>query len=168
MNPTFWPVKYSDPLNRSTMGLMEEPGPGRDDQLKSEIWEALYGFFLDEHERHLESVAELGVSPGDLKALMRLVPGRREPMRALADMWRCDASTVTWIVDRLEKQGLVERKAHQTDRRVKVVVLTEQGRELRTRLLDRFYRPPEVLSQLSHSDLKTLHRLAERLRPGTT
>ena len=148
------------------MTVMEERGPGQDEQLRSEIWKALYDFFLDEHERHLESVvADLGVSPGDLKALMRLVPDRREPMRALADMWRCDASTVTWIVDRLEKQGLVERQAHETDRRVKVVVLSDRGRRLRTRLLDRFYQPPAVLSELSHGDLKTLHQLATQLRP---
>ncbi|WP_170322821.1 MarR family winged helix-turn-helix transcriptional regulator [Acrocarpospora macrocephala] len=144
---------------------MEDRDPEQDEQLKSEIWKSLYEFFLDEHERHLESVAEFGVSPGDLKALMRLDPGRREPMRALADMWRCDASTVTWIVDRLEKQGLVERQAHETDRRVKVVVLSQRGRQLRTQVFDRFYQPPAALSDLSHADLKTLHRLSIQLRP---
>lgn len=147
------------------MGLMEEHDPERDEQLRSEIWRGLYEFFLAEHERHLESVTELGVSPGDLKALMRLVPDRGEPMRALADMWRCDASTVTWIVDRLEKQGLVERRAHQTDRRVKVVVLSSRGKQLRTRLLNDFHRPPAILSELSNTDLETLHRLSARLRP---
>jgi DNA-binding MarR family transcriptional regulator len=147
------------------MGLMEEHDPERDEQLRSEIWRGLYEFFLAEHERHLESVTELGVSPGDLKALMRLVPDRGEPMRALADMWRCDASTVTWIVDRLEKQGLVERQAHQTDRRVKVVILSGRGKQLRTRLLNDFYRPPAILSELSPTDLRTLHRLSTRLHP---
>jgi DNA-binding MarR family transcriptional regulator len=149
------------------MAVMEERRPEQDERLRLETWKTLYEFFLDQHERHLESVAELGVSPGDLKALMRLVPGRREPMRALADTWRCDASTVTWIVDRLEKQGLVERQPHETDRRVKVVVLSRRGRQLRTQLLDRLYEPPAVLSELSHEDLKALHRLSTRLRPKT-
>jgi DNA-binding MarR family transcriptional regulator len=147
---------------------MGEHGSERDDQLRSEIWESLYELFLDEHERHLESVAAFGVSPGDLKAIMRLVPGRREPMRALADTWRCDASTVTWIVDRLEKQGLVERQAHATDRRVKVVALTQRGKRLRAQLRDRFYHPPAALSRLSYTDLETLHRLSAQLRPQAT
>jgi DNA-binding MarR family transcriptional regulator len=150
------------------MTVMGERRPEQAEQLKSEIWKSLYEFFLDEHERHMESIAVFGVSPGDLKALMRLVPGRREPMRALADMWRCDASTVTWIVDRLEKQGLVERQAHETDRRIKVVVLSDRGRQLRTELSDRFYQPPAALSELSHSDLKTLRRLSAQLRPEAT
>lgn len=147
------------------MAVMEERGPDQDEQLKAGIWKALYDFFLDEHELHLAAVAEFGVSAGDLKALMRLAPGRREPMRALADMWRCDASTVTWIVDRLEKQGLVERQAHETDRRVKVVVLSDRGRRLRTQVRNRLYRPPAVLSELSRDDLRTLHRLSGQLRP---
>ncbi|MGA8114878.1 MAG: MarR family transcriptional regulator [Actinocatenispora sp.] len=144
---------------------MQQRDTGQDGQPVAELWRDLYDAVLAEHERRLESVAEFGVSAGDLKALMRLAPGQGEPMRALARMWRCDASTVTWIVDRLEKQGLVERQAHHADRRVKVVVLSEAGERLRTRLTDLFYRPPAVLSELSRSDLQALHRLVRRLRP---
>ncbi|MEU9834332.1 MarR family transcriptional regulator [Streptosporangium sp. NPDC048047] len=144
---------------------MERRDPEQDERLRSEIWEALYDFFMAEHERTLEAVAGLGVSPGDLKALIRLTPGPGEPMRALADMWRCDASTVTWIVDRLQKQGYVERRPHPTDRRVKVVALSDAGEELRDRILRRFYRPPAVLSELSPGELAALHRVAARLAP---
>ncbi len=136
-----------------------------DERQRSEIWTSLYKFFLAEHERHLESITELGVSPGDLKALLRLTPDHAEPMRALAQTWRCDASTVTWIVDRLEKQGLVERRPHESDRRVKVVVLSESGRKLRSRMHALFYEPPEILSELSPDDLATLHRISMRLHP---
>ncbi len=145
---------------------MQEPGAGHDEQIRAETWQALYEFFLAEHERHLESVTALGVSPGDLKALVRMQPDRRESMRALADTWRCDASTVTWIVDRLEKKGYVERQTHPTDRRVKVVVLSASGTQVRTRYLDRIYQPPAALAELSRADLDVLRRLAARLTPG--
>jgi DNA-binding MarR family transcriptional regulator len=140
----------------------------RDRQLRSEIWRTLYDLFLEEHERTLESAAELGVSPGDLKALMRLLPGQGASMRELAGMWRCDASTVTWIVDRLEKQGLAERRAHESDRRVKVVALTGAGEQLRSTLLDRLYEPPAALSTLSPKELSTLRALAARMKTGQT
>jgi DNA-binding MarR family transcriptional regulator len=139
---------------------------GPNEQIKSEIWTALYEFVLAEHERHLEALTEFGVSPGDLKALMRLVPGHPEPMRALADTWRCDASTVTWIVDRLEQRGLVARQAHETDRRVKVVALSGRGEQLRNRWLERAHQPPAALSALPQADLNVLHRLSTRLLPG--
>ncbi|WP_179281897.1 hypothetical protein [Streptosporangium subroseum] len=54
---------------------------------------------------------------------------------------------------------------HQTDRRVKVVVLSSRGKQLRTRLLNDFHRPPAILSELSNTDLEALHRLSARLRP---
>jgi DNA-binding MarR family transcriptional regulator len=133
------------------------------ENLRGEIWKALYDFFLTEHERRLELAQGLGVSPGDLKALIRLEPGRGESMRQLADTWRCDASTVTWIVDRLEKQGLAERRPHPTDRRVKVVALSRKGERVRGELLDRLYEPPAALAELSQTDLKALRRVAGHL-----
>jgi DNA-binding MarR family transcriptional regulator len=143
-----------------------EPARGQEEDIRSEIWRALYEFFLAEHERRLESASELRVSPGDLKALMHLTPGGQQSMRELASAWRCDASTVTWIVDRLEKQGLAERQAHPTDRRVKVVVLSRKGEKLRRALLERLYEPPAALSTLSAADLKALRRVSAQLQSG--
>lgn len=45
-----------------------------------------------------------------------------------------DGPTMTGIVDRLEKGGLVERRRDSTDRRVISVYLTLEGRELQSRL----------------------------------
>ena len=138
--------------------------PDTDDELRALAWSALYDLFLEEHRRRLDAVSELGVSPGDLKAMMALEPGRRESMRALADKWRCDASTVTWIVDRLEKRGLVDRYADERDRRVKAVSLSRDGEELRAQLIGDLYRPPPAMARLSRRDVQALRRLADRLR----
>ena len=45
-----------------------------------------------------------------------------------------DGPTMTGIVDRLEKAGLVERRRDSTDRRVISVYLTDEGRRLETTL----------------------------------
>jgi DNA-binding MarR family transcriptional regulator len=133
------------------------------DQSRRATWRALYELVLDEHERHLAEVADLGITPGDLKALVRLVPGEPASMRTLASRCRCDASTATWLVDRLEKRGFVARGTHPTDRRVKVVMLTARGEQTRLELLDRLYEPPTAFDQLSRSDLAALRRIAGRL-----
>ena len=86
------------------------------------------------------------------------------PMGRIGDFLCVDGSTVTWIVDRLEKRGLVERHAHERDRRVKAVTLSSRGEELRAQLLDDLYRPPSAMAQLSRRDLQALRRLAVRLR----
>ena len=131
-------------------------------------WQALYDLVLDQHEQHLAQVAKLGITPGDLKALVRLAPGEPASMRTLADRWRCDASTATWLVDRLEERGFVARGAHPTDRRVKVVMLTPHGEQTRRELLDRLYEPPAAFDRLSSVDLAALRRIAERLGAAST
>jgi DNA-binding MarR family transcriptional regulator len=63
-------------------------------------------------------------------------------MRALARAWACDASNVTWMVDRLESRGLVERRMLPSDRRVKTVALTPLGASTKAELFTRLNEPP--------------------------
>lgn len=57
-------------------------------------------------------------------------------MRELAERMSCEPSNATFVIDKLEKQGLVERRAHPTDRRAKHLVLTAAGSASRERLLE--------------------------------
>lgn len=58
--------------------------------------------------------------------------GQQSPLRMkeLAAKMGITTGTLTVNVDRLEKQGLVERIPHETDRRSILVALTEAGQEL--------------------------------------
>jgi DNA-binding MarR family transcriptional regulator len=134
--------------------------PGDEETLAAQAWRAVYDFCRAEYARHLESAAELGLTPGDLKALLFLEPGEPRSMRSLADQWGSDASTVTWLIDRLQDRGYVERQAHTEDRRVKVVVLTSKGTKARADLLDRLYQPPPAIAALSPTQLTALRNLA--------
>ena len=93
------------------------------------------------------------------------------PVRAAAcDRWQTAGSatprTPTWIVDRLEKLGLAERKDVPHDRRVKLVVLTAKGQKTRAALLNEFYRPPAEISTLDAEDLQALDRILAKLAPA--
>src|SRR5207244_7686400 len=91
---------------------------------------------------HVAILRGLGLTPGHMKALSLLDPDEPRPMRAMADSLACDASMVTWLVDRLEERGLVERKTSPADRRVKTLVLTPRGIRTRNRLLEALQTPP--------------------------
>jgi DNA-binding MarR family transcriptional regulator len=138
---------------------------GGDERAAAEIWKALYDFARLGYDRHLAYAGELGITPGDLKALMWLTPDQPQPMRALAERWGSDASTVTWVVDRLEQNGLVQRQPHPTDRRIRTVVLTEKGERTRDELLARLYAPPEAFGELTPAELRVLGKLVARLGP---
>ncbi len=70
-----------------------------------------------------------GLSEVDFETLIRLArsPGRRLRMSDLAAQTSLSTSGVTRVVDRLEREGLVERVACPTDRRASFATLTEAG-----------------------------------------
>jgi DNA-binding MarR family transcriptional regulator len=69
--------------------------------------------------------AGLGIAPPDLLALFKL--DGPLPMKELAQRMGVDASFVTVVTDTLEKRGFVRREPCQRDRRVKNLVLTDEG-----------------------------------------
>lgn len=80
-----------------------------------------------------ERAATLGLTAPQATALREM--SGPMTMRELAERMSCEPSNATFVVDKLEKQGLIERHAHPTDRRAKHLVLTEEGAALRERLL---------------------------------
>jgi DNA-binding MarR family transcriptional regulator len=70
---------------------------------------------------------------------------------------------MTWIVDRLEKLGLAERRAVAHDRRVKLVVLTPKGQRTRNQLETEFHEPPLELAGLDRRDLEALAGILAKL-----
>ena len=83
-------------------------------------------------------------------------------MRELAVELVCDASNVTGLVDRLEKRGLLERRATEDDRRVKCVHLTPAGRRVREKLDRRFLEPPPAIAALNVADQNALREILDR------
>jgi DNA-binding MarR family transcriptional regulator len=57
-------------------------------------------------------------------------------MRELALRMGCEPSNVTYVADRLEEQGVIERQAHPHDRRAKRLALTAHGAALREQLIE--------------------------------
>jgi DNA-binding MarR family transcriptional regulator len=118
--------------------------------------------FVGRMHQHFAQVAlEVGLTPPQMGVLKRL--DDPYPMGRLASELHCDASNVTWMTDRLEERGLVERTADPLDRRVKRLVLTEKGRELRDHINDRLREGIPGLDRLKRSEKQALERLLEQM-----
>ncbi len=88
----------------------------------------------------------------------------RLPMRVMGERLQLHPTSVTNIVDRLERDDLVRRRAHPTDRRTTLVEITDAGRE---RMTDATKAVTEVgfgLVGLSDSQARTLTELLGRVR----
>ena len=124
----------------------------------SEAWGLLLQLFFTHHRPRLIALGqELDLAPQQMIALKSLDEPR--PMSALAGMLACDSSNVTGIVDRLESRGLVERQPSPTDRRVKLLVLTDEGRRVRETIAARMTTPPPPIASLPAKDQRALRDL---------
>src|SRR5437868_9278404 len=106
----------------------------------------------------------LGLTPGHLKLMLQLEEGEARPMGSLAQGLQCDASTMTWLVDRLEERGLVERRMLASDRRVKAVALTPRGAATKRDLERRLFEPPAELLTLDRAALEGVRAAMSRIR----
>jgi DNA-binding MarR family transcriptional regulator len=97
-------------------------------------------------------------------------PGGRMRMSELADSVLLSRSGLTRLVDRLERDGLLERERCEEDARGYFAAITDSGRALfdearRTHLAgvrERF------VDRLSRDELRTLGELWEKVAPGVT
>ncbi|GLY76202.1 MarR family winged helix-turn-helix transcriptional regulator [Actinoallomurus iriomotensis] len=111
-------------------------------------------------EAHLRvRAATLGLTASQGVALRELT--RPMTLRELADRMSCEPSNATFVADRLEDQGYLERHPHPGNRRAKHLILTPEGAELRERLLG-LLSQDSPLAPLSSEEQDVLQRLLAR------
>lgn len=102
--------------------------------------------------RSNRTAAGVGLSPVSAWALIQLEPGKPISQKELAGRLHCSPSTVVDPTDRLETLGLVVRQRHPTDRRRNVLVVTEKGKRVRSRVIAALFAPPAPLRRLAPRD----------------
>lgn len=82
-------------------------------------------------------LAGLRLTPGEVNALFALAGGP-QTARALADATAQRASTLTGVLDRLERRGLIARRPNPADRRSTLIAPTAAGRAAAARVAEAF------------------------------
>lgn len=133
------------------------------EELAGRAWEAVFAYVSTRKAAFLEVAVEFELTPGDLQALMALDPDEARPMKSIAAEFKCDPSNATWMIDRLEQRGIVERRVMEHDRRVRGVVVTATGRALRDRVVARLSQPPPEFARLTADELESLRCVLGKL-----
>jgi DNA-binding MarR family transcriptional regulator len=128
-----------------------------------EAWAMMGRLWHANKGRFFAAINEFELSPPQALALRHLEPGSPLPMSALADLLHCDNSNITGIVDRLEDRGLVERRPAAHDRRVKHLLVTERGAEVRERLMERMDSAPDEIDRLTKAEQRQLLALLRKV-----
>lgn len=141
-------------------------GSAEEQQAAGRAWRLLFDFFISTRPHRDRVLEQLALTPNDAKALNTMTREPGQAMSALARAWGTDASNATWVVDRLEKRGLAERRPDPRDRRVKLVGLTEKGEQAKRTILEAFYQPPPEFLTLEPAELQALDAIFEKLTRG--
>jgi len=73
-------------------------------------------------------IAHLGVTPDQFTAMRTLLEHQGITQRRLTELMSSDANTVAALLERMKRAGLVERRAHQQDRRANSLHLRPLGK----------------------------------------
>jgi DNA-binding MarR family transcriptional regulator len=116
---------------------------------------------------HVERMADLNarmkLSPGVIKMLMRLSKEDGVSMGDVARSIGVDPSYITALVDDLDQRGLARREPAPYDRRVKIIVLTEEGRKVGQEIDAILSVPPAAFKALSQAELRELRDLLDKI-----
>jgi len=131
---------------------------------KTISWQLLQLMFQNKH-RIYDIAEKYELTTMQSAALTMLKPDEPQAMRALSDYFMCDASTVTGLVDRMEARQLITRSNHPTDRRVKLLALTDEGLKIKESIMNETLRNEDerLKKILTDDERKVLQDLLTRL-----
>ena len=118
-----------------------------------------------QHRRFAQELAELDLTVPQFYTLNALIEmGGTSTMGALSKHVLQVSATMTGIIDRLVRDGLVQRSRSEEDRRAVHVEITPAGRELVARAWERaFDGMDDALGEMTQAELNRLHSVLDAL-----
>ncbi|HWG61042.1 MAG TPA: MarR family transcriptional regulator [Streptosporangiaceae bacterium] len=134
-----------------------------EDKLDLDVLDAVAGLFTRLMTEGEQVAKEFAVPSFFMKAL-HLIDGPLA-MKELGQRMNCDPSFVTGIADMLEKRGLAVRESDPVDRRVKRLVLTTAGLEMKHLVEQEFLARSPWRRALTVDERASLVELMHKMAP---
>ncbi|MCM3512239.1 MarR family winged helix-turn-helix transcriptional regulator [Carnobacterium inhibens] len=116
-----------------------------EDSLECQIRELLDRVSFRMRRDYSESLREINLYVGQDKLLHRLWSGDGITQMQLCTHLNCEPPTVTNMVKSLEENGFIYRERDQKDSRVMRIFLTEEGKELKEPINERWTKQQDKL-----------------------
>ncbi|MFC4558414.1 MarR family winged helix-turn-helix transcriptional regulator [Virgibacillus kekensis] len=101
-----------------------------DEELSLKLFIVLNRALDSVKKRVEEDIKCLGLNPTEFAVLELIYSKGDQPIQKIGEKVLIASSSITYVVDKLEKKSLLERKPCPTDRRVTHAVITAAGKEL--------------------------------------
>ncbi|MBJ7341478.1 MarR family transcriptional regulator [Mycolicibacterium sp.] len=134
-----------------------------EDTLADEVWRTMAAVVFDNRDAWKRDVIETTGLPFSRVRVLRRLAKRSMTAKEIAEAATMDAPATSVAVNDLEDRGLVVREVDPTNRRCKVITLTDEGRRVVARI-ERVDDPaPAPLAALSRQELRTLAVILAKL-----
>ncbi|MDB5179613.1 MAG: transcriptional regulator, MarR family [Candidatus Saccharibacteria bacterium] len=125
---------------------------------------ALLEFLMTAKQGLIAVGKEYDLTPIQAMTLALVDKDNPKPMNSFQKLYNCDASNITGIIDGLEEKKLALRGEHPEDRRVKTILLTDEGVVVQGRLIDSFTEIDHmILGNLTEAELASFKSIIIKL-----
>jgi MarR family 2-MHQ and catechol resistance regulon transcriptional repressor len=116
------------------------------------------------NKRVEEDIKRIGLNPTEFAVLELIYSKGDQPIQKIGDKVLIASSSITYVVDKLEKKKLLERKPCPKDRRVTYAVLTPAGTEFMNEVFPKHRAAiHEICSGLESNEKEALIQLLKKL-----
>lgn len=130
------------------------------DPLSLEVFRAFKTAMLRQSQLMFRMMANKGTHPAQAGCLRMLIEQDGITQRDLAENMHVSRPTITTMLQKMEKSGLIERRADERDQRLTRIYLTDSGRELSGLVGSAFRELVEVsFGSMPEADRRELLRL---------
>lgn len=115
-------------------------------------------------KRAEEDIKGLGLNPTEFAVLELIYNKGDQPIQKIGEKILIASSSITYVVDKLEKKKYLERKPCPKDRRVTFAAITENGTHLMDEVFPKHKRDiQEIFASLETSEKKMMIEQLKRL-----
>ncbi len=134
-----------------------------DNARADDVWRAMAAVVFDNRDAWKRDVVETSGLPFSRIRVLRRLARRSMTAKQIAEAATMDAPATTVALNDLEGRGLIVRTADPSNRRCKLVSLTDEGRKMVARIEEVDDPAPRAFTALSEAELGALEAILAKL-----
>jgi MarR family 2-MHQ and catechol resistance regulon transcriptional repressor len=111
-----------------------------------------------------DSIKRIGLHPTEFALLEVIYHKGPQPIQKIGEKILITSGNMTYVADKLEKKGLVERQRHPKDRRITLLKLTKRGRDIMKETFPKHFEHIQaMMNGLTEAEKEVLLELSKKL-----
>ncbi|PAV28278.1 MarR family transcriptional regulator [Virgibacillus profundi] len=115
-------------------------------------------------EQIKKDISNYDMKTSDFTILEAIYHKGRQTVRQISEAVLINTGSITYVIDKLETKGLLERSACKEDRRVVYIQITESGKQLMDEIFPKHQKViEEIFEDISAEEKKTVIDILKRV-----